>query len=190
MKSLILSILLCVTISNTYAQDKQTEADRQTSKIEDFTKKSGSFLKKEFFKVGMVNGITFEVVRLTDLANMKTISGLRVSTTTSIAGSNRSYSEFLDKDEIEGFLNAIAYSINNVFTSDPTGEDVEYIYRSRADLVAGAYNFQTAFSSKKKWRFSIQIDKYSSGSMSILSTEDLQKVKEAIFAAQAKLQSL
>lgn len=179
MKKALLLVTISLSCLLSLAQQKQTEA-QQKSKIELFSDKSGSLVKKEIIDIGLLNSIKFQVEKLTDVSVNTTISGLRLEGPSTSSYSKRDFIAFLDSDEIESFAKAIEYLIGA--SNKPVPDNyVEYNFTSRSGFRAGS------FKSKDKWDVYIQIDKYDSNSEYFLTANELSNIKDLLTQVKAKL---
>lgn len=185
-KIAVISTLLIITFCCN-AQDKKDLPTAPKSKLEAFSEKSGTMVKKDFLKIAELHSVSFEVLTITDLTTNETIQGLRISTSTSNGSYMTNYVAFLDKDEIDGFLKAIIYMSETVIKSDIPVNYVEYTFTSKSGFKASVFNGKGVFSSKQKWQSSFQLEEFLSNSAVMVPIDDLPKIKDAIIFAQAKL---
>ncbi|MFN8291603.1 MAG: hypothetical protein U0U70_15205 [Chitinophagaceae bacterium] len=163
-----------ITICQTKPADKT-----EKSKLETFTLKTGSLIKKEFLPVGSAGKVEVSVLKLSDLVANTTISGIRFETSVQRSYGSSSKYCFLDSDEIDGLIksgNLLLSSLNQ-----PAETYTEYQFTSRDGFQAGA------FLSKKQWSYFLKLDKYDSDSNVWLEREDFQKLIDLLGQAKAKL---
>lgn len=72
----LITVVLIVSL-NAYSQAVKEKAKK--SNLETFSEQSGSFSKKEYIELGIVNGVTVSIIRITDIINQKSVSGIRFS---------------------------------------------------------------------------------------------------------------
>jgi len=98
MKYLFITLLILLSL-NSVAQIKKTD-DAPKSQLEVFSERAGSMIKKEYFDVGKVNHITFQVLKLTDILTNTTVVGLRMEGQSSGTYSTTK-AAFIDADEVD-----------------------------------------------------------------------------------------
>lgn len=170
---LLLSVAFC---SLAFAQVKPTP---EKSKLENFSLKTGSLIKKEFIDIGTVAKVEVRVLKITDLVANTSITGIKLQTTVYKSYGSDTKACFLDSDEIDGLLKSGNMLLGTL--SGPADNYTEYIFSSRDGFQAGAYQ------AKREWKYFLQMDRYDSGSSVWLEKEDFQKLLDLLTQAKAKL---
>lgn len=136
---LILVTTLCITTINAQnseqGQGTTAEVIQSKSKAVTFMDKEGSFVMKEFFKLGKVKGVECDVLILTDLKDKVKLGCLRLLTDNK---STIPYVGVLDSDEIADAVTCMEYIKNNVLPNQPN-EEIEVYYYSRDNVKIGVY---------------------------------------------------
>lgn len=161
----LITVVLIVSL-NAFSQAVKEKAKK--SNLETFSEQSGSFSKKEYIELGEVNGVTVSIIRITDIIDQKSVSGIRFS-----GNPGGSYSSektaFIDKDEVTNFLKAVSYINEKVFDSPLPANSEEYNYYARSDFSGGA------FSSNKEWKGYLSLDRYSDSTF-FFKKDDFKKL--------------
>lgn len=164
MKKVLLPILI-VTSLTVYSQE--TNKDKEQTKSEKFSQRSGTLLQKDFIDLGQVSGIDVKILKITDLNDNES--------NTSVRFEYRTYADIfinaIDKDEVDGLIISIKNLLNLVSKTTPTNY-TEVTYFSRGGFTLGIY-FETQ---KSKWKSFLKIDKNNSKSTIILTETDLQNL--------------
>jgi hypothetical protein len=160
-KALPLIILLCAVCA--FSQVKPVE--KEQSKLEQFSSKSGTLIQKQFVDLGTVKKVKVELMTLTDLGSGLKISGIRFSFEVTSSYTSDEKIAFLDFDEVDGLIKSISLLKSKVFTSTPTNY-TEVMYSSRSGDQAGA------FWSDNKWTAYMRLEKYDSKSFLSLEPAD------------------
>lgn len=124
------------------------------------------------------------MIKLTDLTTNAVISGIKLTAYDVGGYGSTTKMTFLDADEIDSLLKAMAYINEKVFTTNLPSNPVEYNYRSRRGFTADG------FSSSKKWKGHLQLEQYDSHSGFIYTVEEFKKIGDLTVQAQTKLKSL
>lgn len=150
----ILFILALMISTIALGQEQTNETIKSKSKSVEFMEKEGSFLKKEFYKLGKVKGVECEVLIMTDLVENTKVGCLRLITSR-ISGPQ--YVGTLDSDELAAATQCLEYIKEQVL---PTKSDVytEYMYLSRDDVKLGVYSeFINGYvNNDMRWRIFVQ----------------------------------
>lgn len=164
MKTLIALIIICLP-ALCYSQTEKAQ-----SNIETMSEKSGILFKKEFTRIGDYYYGFVEVLKITNLATINTIKGIRI-------GSNKAWG-FLDEDEIDGLILSLG-KMKEVLNTPVPKDYTEYVFTSKSGFKA------SIFVDRNKWAFSIQADKYiSSSSVLFDKIEQFQNFYDMINAAK------
>jgi vacuolar-type H+-ATPase subunit D/Vma8 len=135
MKKILLFLFLFCAVC---ASSQVKTPEKEQSKLEAFSLRSGSLIEKQFTDVGEVKEVKVQVYILTDLISGVKISGLRLSKVVSDRYSSDSKTAALDLDEIDGLIKSINALKTKVFPSVRTSY-TEIVYKSRGGFMAGAY---------------------------------------------------
>lgn len=177
MKKSTLFIITCLTIysCSTNAQPNPKEKDpADKSKLEAFSLKTGSLIKKEFKPLGTIKKVEVQDLTLTDVLSNTKVSGIKLETTVSRSYSTDTKSCFLDADEIESFLKSANYLINSI--NQPAELYTEFQFTSRDGFQAGCYK------NKNEWNYFIKLEKYGEDSYVFLAVDEFKKLVELIKA--------
>ena len=176
MKLLTALLFLAVTAIVASPQNPIARPEPAT-KIEQFSERSGRLIQKEFIDIGVVKTVDVQVLRLTDLIDGTTTSGVRLSYT----ASNDVKTAFLDADEVDGLIKSIA-ALKNAFTTQKATY-TEIVFVSRGGFRAGAY-FSPAGS---KWTTFIRLERFDTRSSVFMATEDFDKLASLLETGKAQL---
>src|SRR5436190_249035 len=81
-KLMFVAAVLFPLVSFCQLNQEQAKEDRQEkqekSKLETFSLKSGNLIKKEFHNMGKIKGIDIDILKITDVINKATVSGVRL----------------------------------------------------------------------------------------------------------------
>lgn len=176
----ILPLVLFVLGSPASGQVAPKVGEKEQSKIEQFSSRSGSIIEKQFVRVGSNKGVDVEIYRVTDLVTKSTLSGVRLSYTAVSSYSSDEKTAALDADEVDGLIKTIELLKSNVFTS-ARDSYTEIVFASRGGFSAGA------FYSSGKWRAFMKLEKYDSRSSVFMEPQDFEKFLELFQQAKDKL---
>jgi len=177
MRKFIFILLFSLSV---YGQVAKPTPERDLSKLEQFSDRSGLVFERQFIKVGNIRGVEIQVYRITDLVAKSTESGVRFEYSSGLAYSRDTKIAVLDADELDGLIKTIELLKASVFGSTRDAY-TEVVFRSRSGFQAGAYY------SDKRWTAYLKLERYDSLSQVTMRTEDfdlvlalLQKAKEQI----------
>lgn len=179
MKKNTILFLGLLFISISFSQDK---IEKQTTQAEQFSTTAGTLMEKQFIDIGKVKGVSVQVMKLKDLNNGTSKSGLRFEYLYKSSYSSDTKIATLDIDEIDGLIK----SINNLKTTVfPSTRDVytEVTFTSRTGFKAGAYYDVD----KAKWVTFIKLEKFDSNSQVFLTTEDFSILHTLVEEAKQKM---
>lgn len=159
---------------------KTSEKAGERSKVESFSLKTGSLIKKVFFDIGTAKGIEIKVLHLTDLLSNIKLSGIKLETSVTKSYGSTEKSCFLDFDEIDALLKSAKLLIESLKSS----EDVysEYLFTSRDGFQAGAFSDR-----KEGWSYFLKLERYDNDSYIFMNKSDFQKMMDLISQAKSKL---
>lgn len=156
----------------------QSTSDKKSdSKTIAFRDRSGSLIKEEIFNVGKFNRVNYDVMIYTDLIKNEKVGSLRVTT----SDSRYLYYGYLDSDEIDAALKTLTYIKDNVLTTSPT-TDTKIEYNSRDKVRIGV-----SAETNGKWVVYIFAHSYDKDTKTTFSSNDLQKMIEAMSQAQGMI---
>lgn len=156
------SILLMLCLYNGLAA--QDDAEKPTlSKAEEFSRKSGTLIQKEFIKVGAVKTIKFQVLKIKDLIAGTKTTALRMEYP---AGSYNLITE-IDTDEMDGFIKSIKTFQDDIFNTKPSNY-TEVVFKSRTGFRAGAH-FEAL---REKWIGYFRIETFDRNPTNIYLTRE------------------
>lgn len=154
--------------------------EKELSNTEKFYAKSGTLFEKSFVSIGELEGVKIQVMKITDLIDKKTSSGLRFEYEAYSKYGNSTKIAVLDPDEIDGLLKSVKILTTNVFPS--TRQDyTEVIFRSRGGFEAGCYFV------KNEWKAYLKLERFDKDSYVFLSTEEFSKILPLLEQAKQKL---
>ena len=157
----------------TWAQaSKETKEIQEKSKIEKFSLKKGSLIKKDFASLGFVRKIEVQALKLTDVVTGYTVSGIKFKTS--------GHSEkicFLDADEVDGFVKSGKYLLKSL---KPTDNYVEYQFTSRDGFQAGACQ------NKDERSYYLKMEKRDNDSYIFLEEADFERLINMVVKAKIK----
>lgn len=174
----VLILLMLFVFTSAYSQVKPPEKTEK-SKLETFTLKTGSLIKKDFITIGTAGKVEVTVLKLSDLVASSNISGIKLETSIYKSYGSSTKSCFLDSDEIDGLVKSGNLLLSTLNQSTDTY--TEYVFTSRDGFQAGAYQ------SKKEWKYFLKLEKYDSDSNVWLEKQDFQKLIDLLTEAKAKL---
>jgi len=167
------SLFLLLFPALTYAQaSKETKEIQEKSKIENFSLKKGSLIKKDFATLGYIKKVEVQTLKLTDVLSGVTVSGIKLKTS-----GHFEKTCFLDADEIEGFVKSGKYLLKSLKPSD---NYVEYQFTSRDGFQAGACQH------KNEWSYFLKMEKSDNDSYIFLEQEDFEKLVAMVAKAKVK----
>lgn len=172
---LLLSIFSYAYIGVAFSQNG-TESPKSQSKLEVFTSKSGTLIKKEFTDIGTVKTCEVKVLKVTDLISGESFSGVKLSTQTTYGDK----STLLDSDELDGLLKSLNLIKEKILNTTPEIY-TEVVYKSRDGFQAGCYN------DKNNWSLFLKIDQYDDKTYIWCKSEHLDKMMLILSDAKTKL---
>jgi hypothetical protein len=176
-----LSVILAFAISVFGQVVAKPTPEKEQSKIEAFSARSGSLMQRQFIKLGdLQGGVNIQIYRLTDLLSKTTISGVRFEYEVKSSYSTDTKIAVLDADEVDGLIKSIEALQTTIFPTTPDTY-TEITYRSRGGFEAGAY-FADA-----KWKTYLKLEKYDSKSIVFMRIEDLTELLAILKQAKVKL---
>ena len=179
MKKLLPAFVLIFTAVS-FAQIAKPTPEKEQSKLEQFSAKSGGLFERRFEPVGTVKGVKVEILSIADLISGLKIMGLRFEYYAYASYGGDTKTAFLDADEVDGLIKSITMLQSTVF---PSTRDVytEVTYTSRGGFSAGAYY------ANKQWTAFVKLEKYDSRSQVTMKPEDFGELLTFLQQAKAKL---
>ncbi|NML23381.1 hypothetical protein HHL16_21050 [Pseudoflavitalea sp. G-6-1-2] len=172
-KTLLITAVLMFSIITLNAQQSPKEKEStEKSKLEAFSLKTGSLIKKEFKTLGTVKKVEIKTLILTDVLSDSKISGIKLETSVYKSYGSTTKSCFLDSDEIEAFLKSANYLMSSI--GSPGELYSEFQFTSRDGFQAGCYK------EKDIWKYFIKLEKYDGDSYVFLDKDDFQKLIDTI----------
>jgi hypothetical protein len=178
MKSTLLFLSVALFSTLVSGQIKPPEKTEK-SKLETFTLKTGSLIKKEFVLIGNAGKVEVTVLKLSDMVANTSISGIKLESSVYKSYGSSTKSCFLDSDEIDGLIKSGNLLLSSL--DQPVDNYTEYVFTSRDGFQAGAYQ------SKKEWKYFLKLEKYDSDSNVWMEKQDFQKLIDLIGQAKTKL---
>lgn len=178
MKKVFVLLLVSLMTITSFAQ-AEDKGNVSKSKAVQFMERDGSFLKKEFYYLGTIKGIACEVIITTDLKNNEKIGCLKLRT----VAMGIAYIGFLDTDELAAAIQLLEYVKDDVLPSKATTY-TEVLYKSRDNVVMGAYTFANGFNDDYKWRVFVKPNDYD-GSFEDFNRKHIETFIEYLKRAQS-----
>lgn len=176
----IFIVLLCLPLF-TLAQTAEKKSETSQSKVETFSLKTGSLIKKEFVDIETIKKVQIQNLTITDLLTKTEVKGIKLETSVYKSYGSATKSCFLDADEIDGFIKSGRLLLQELATSK-TDNYIEYQFTSRDGFQSGAY-----INEKKEWKYFLRLDKYDSDTYVWLVRDDFERIVNAIENAKSKL---
>lgn len=171
---------LIFTSSITYSQtSQQNQLNSEKSKLETFSLKTGSLIKKEFQDVGTVKKVEIQYLKITDILSKTNVTGIKLETTVSKSYGVSTVSCFLDLDEVDAFVKSGKLLIESLAGGQPQ-EYTEFQFTSRDGFQAGAYT------SEGEWKYFLKLKRYDSDSYIFLTKNDFTEIIKTIESAKIK----
>lgn len=178
MKKILLSILVSLITLPSFAQTDGNDKESKSKAVQ-FMERDGSLLKKEYHNLGTVKGIECEVIITTDLKNSEKIGCLKLKTTSQ----GFSYNGYLDTDELAAAIQSLEYVKDEVLPSTPNVY-TEVLYKSRDNVVMGAYTITSDYKNDYKWRVFVKPNSYK-GSFEDFNKKHIETFIEYLNKAQS-----
>ena len=161
----ILFILMLVLSIPCFAQQNKAEGEKSKSKAVEFMSQSGTLIRKDFYDIHKdKNGVTCQVLILTNILNNKKSGCLRLETNYFSSVGTDTYIGTLDSDEIDAAIKSLKYIAETlVLTSPETYTEVEYSTRDKIQI--GAIT----------WEVYVQTKSYTSRSMSTIKADKINE---------------
>lgn len=175
-KALFLFVFLPILSSGQINQTNQSK-----SKLETFSLKTGNLYKKEYVDIGTTRKIVVEVLKITDILNKITVSGIRLQASVDKTYGSSLISCFLDADEIESFLKSSNFLLQTL--NDSPENYTEYQFISRGGFRARAF----CSKNNKEWKYFIQLDQYDKDTEIFFNKDDFEDLVNVITKAKPKL---
>jgi len=154
--------------------------DTAKTEIEKFYENPGKLIEKSYYDIDKLKGIEFKVLEIKNLVDQSIMYGLYM---TSKDFDRRTYTSYLDEDEVETFLASM--KIIQIKVKEPLTVQKEYIYGSKGNMKAGAF-----MNDSGKWNLFIELDKYRSGSNVFLKIDEIAGLIFILEKVQTKILSL
>jgi hypothetical protein len=177
MKKLFLLLLLLPMV--VYSQEKEPETK---SKSIEFMSKDGAFIKKEFYDLGKIKGVTCQVLILSDMVAQKKVGCLRLETSYISQYSSDTYVGTLDSDELEACIKSLNYLVSEILPSQPTIY-TEAEYKTRDGVRFGAFNDLK----KGKWSAFVYTKSYTSRSAEFFDSTNISELIKIMEAAKVMI---
>lgn len=172
MKKYLLS-LICLAFSVVLVAQDATNEPKSQSKSLEFMYKSGSFILKEFYDLGSVNGVYCQVLIMTNVKDNTKMGCLRLGTSSSPSYSYNSYYKspdsnigIIDADEIDACVQNLKYMANKLIPSKPAVY-TEAEYRTRDKVRFGVFYSEA----KSSWNAYVYTTYYSRSYVSLYPTD-------------------
>lgn len=154
--------------------------DKEQSKLEQFSSKSGTLVEKKFIGVGQLKTVKVEVLVLTDLISKIKVAGVRFSKETATRYTSDTKTAFLDADEIDALVFSIEIMKTKIIPSSPDSY-TEVVFTSRSGFSAGCY-FDSG-----KWTVFMKLERFDKDSYQYLQSEDIDSFASLLLQAKTKL---
>ena len=168
---LFMMAVLFLAFSANAQGNKQEEVSK--SETVQLLQKDGVLLRKDFYDIGKVEGVTFQNIIITDISTGEKTGALRLETSYYSSIGTDTYIGTLDFDELEGCIKSLTYIKDNVITSLPEYY-TECEYKTKDGVSLGAFIRTTK--KERFWRIYIQTRSYTNRSQEFLDSEKLNEV--------------
>jgi hypothetical protein len=102
-------LALAISIAANSQSPKTIKEPSEKSKIESFSLKTGSLIRKEFTMIGSVKRVEIKKLVLTDVLTNSSLSGVKLETAISKTYGSTTEACFLDADEVDAFIKSAKY---------------------------------------------------------------------------------
>lgn len=171
MKKVVFILITLFCLSANAQEKKQEEASK--SKTVELLSKDGVLLKKDFYDIGKVAGVTFQNIVITDISTGTKTGALRIETSYYSSLGTDTYIGTLDYDELAGCIKSMTYIKDNVITTTPANY-VECEYKTKDGVSLGAYLSTTK--KESVWKIYIQTKQYTSRSQHFMKSENISEI--------------
>jgi hypothetical protein len=175
-------LTLLFVILSIQANAQQSQKEKNQTKADEFSEKSGTLMERQFIEVGKLKGVEIKILKVKDLVNNTGYSALRFEYEYKSSYSSDTKISAIDQDEIDGLVKSINALKTNVLNTTRDNY-TEVTFKSRTGLEAGAYYS----SDKQKWTGYLQIEKYDRNSMVFFASEDFDQLLEIIEKAKTMM---
>lgn len=165
----MLITLFCLSAN---AQEKKQE-EASKSKAVELLKKDGVLLKKDFYDIGKVAGVTFQNIVITDISAGTKTGALRIETSYYSSLGTDTYIGTLDYDELAGCIKSLTYIKDNIITTIPENY-VECEYKTKDGVSLGA--FLSSTKKEKTWKIYIQTKSYTNRSQNFMKSDNIIEI--------------
>jgi hypothetical protein len=150
--------------------------------IEEYTLKSSILFKREFIDIGTTNKLTVQVLKLTNMSNEITISGIKLSWVLSSLSASSYYprSSFIDRDEIDDLSNSI-FKMTSTLNQIPPINYTEYNFITKSGFEVGILSQGQS----KQWRAYVKNE--FRNSQILFNINELQKLQQLLQIAKSQL---
>lgn len=161
---------------------QEAPRDKELSKAEAFSLKTGTLIKRTFEDIGNVNKVKLQILTFEDLLSGETMRGVKMEAEVSKSYGNSTKAAFLDPDEVESLLTSI--EILSEQMGKPVPEDyTEITFRARGGFEAGSY----ISTRKNEWNAYLKLEKYDSDSYVFLRGTELRDLYNILKAVQGEI---
>ena len=188
MKKLLVAASLCVLVSMpALAQNLKDAVPQAKTKLEQFSAKTGAVIIRGFHKIGSAQGlystsVNIEAKEFTNVTDGKKQYGITIESFKEDGRYDKKHTSFIDYDEIDSLIKGIEY-ISKVKSSVTKLEYFQADYSTRGDLKI------STFSSGDKIMAAVTSGNIG-GVATYFNIEDLEKVKNLIKQAKAKIDEI
>lgn len=178
----MLVVLFCLSAN---AQEKKEEESSKSKTVE-LLKKDGVLLKKDFYDIGKVAGVTFQNIVITDISTGQKTGALRIETSYYSSIGTDTYIGTLDYDELAGCIKSLSYIKDNIITTMPENY-VECEYKTKDGVSLGAYLSSTK--KEKIWKIYIRTKSYTNRSQEFMKSENIIEIISLLNQSMENLKS-
>lgn len=171
MKKVLFMLITLFCLSANAQEKKQEEASK--SKAVELLKKDGVLLKKDFYDIGKVAGVTFQNIVITDISAGTKTDALRIETSYYSSLGTDTYIGTLDYDELAGCIKSLTYIKDNIITTIPENY-VECEYKTKDGVSLGA--FLSSTKKEKTWKIYIQTKSYTNRSQNFMKSDNIIEI--------------
>ncbi|HRH56156.1 MAG TPA: hypothetical protein PLS10_00805 [Chitinophagales bacterium] len=182
MKKLIAVLFISFFISAIFAEETSYK-----TKIEDATLTKGSLYKQEVFSVENITAFRIDALKITNLEKFGITTGLRVVHKVFIGKELKTFTNYIDLDEIDGLITSLQYmkTILKSKTIPNSYTEIKFITKSGFQfMLFTVLNTQ----GKLDWSFMAQTNISNEKTIVSLSNDDVDKLQKTFEQAKAKLQ--
>jgi hypothetical protein len=181
MKNWIFTMVLCSMFSLSFAQFTFTK-----TKLEDAISTKDFLYKQEVFTVENIPNFRMDAVKITNLENFNSTSGLRVVHRKQVGKEQKTFYNFIDAQEIDGLAMALQYmkTILKSKTIPSNYTEIKFTTLSGFQLMLSTI---LDVQNKLDWSFVVQTNIENEKTVVQLSVDDIDKIQKTLDQAKSKI---